>query len=120
MERLVALTRPLTRRTRPLAVIAAALMVAVAAPAGSIEAPHGETAITCMNPNSGTMWQIKVDYDRGTVDANPAQISPAEIKWRDAKDGWTYTLDRKSGNLTVVLASSTGGSMLFDRCRMKN
>jgi len=48
------------------------------------QAPHGETAITCTNAASGATWQIRVDYDRGTVDANPATVSDATIKWHDA------------------------------------
>ncbi|HTP91757.1 MAG TPA: hypothetical protein VMJ52_08490 [Xanthobacteraceae bacterium] len=92
----------------------------LAAPALGIEAPHGEVAITCTNLSSGASWQIKVDYDHATVDANPARISDAEIKWRDVKDGFYYTLDRKSGNLTVVLASATGGNFLYDRCKLEN
>jgi len=105
---------------RPLAVIIGALALGFtalgfAAPAVG-EAQHGDAAITCMNKASGTTWQIKVDYDHSTVDANPATINDAQIKWRDAKDGWRYTLDLKSGDLTVVLASSMGGNMYFHRC----
>jgi len=100
--------------------IGSALMLGFAAPALSIEAQHGERAITCTNPVSGATWQIKIDYDRQTVDSNPARISDAEISWRDAKDGWGYTLDRKSGNLRVVLASATGGNFLYDRCKLDN
>jgi hypothetical protein len=96
------------RQTRPLAVVAAVLMVGIAAPAVSAETAHGERSITCMNKSSGTTWQIKVDYDHNTVDA--------KISWRDAKDGWLYTLDLKSGELSVVLASSTGGNMYYHRC----
>jgi hypothetical protein len=81
---------------------------------------HGETAITCTNPVSGATWQIKIDYDRATVDSNAARISDSEISWRDASNGWYYRLDRKSGNLTVTLASATGGNFLYDRCRMDN
>jgi hypothetical protein len=106
----------MTRQTRPLAVVAAALVVGIAAPAVSAETQHGERSITCMNKSSGTTWQIKVDYDHGTVDANPANISDSKIAWRDAKDGWLYTLDLKSGDLSVVLASSTGGNMYYHRC----
>ena len=84
------------------------------------QAPQGETAITCTNPASGTNWQIRIDFDRSTVDSNPARISNATISWRDAKDGWNYTLDRKSGNLTAVVASATGGNFLFDRCELEN
>ena len=113
-------------RTRSLAVLgqslAAALIsslaVGLSSPGLAIEAAHGEAAVTCTNPASGATWQIKIDYDHSTVDSNPASISESQIKWRDAKDGWNYTLDRKSGNLTVVLASSTGGNFLYDRCKL--
>ena len=59
--------------------------------------------------SSGASWQIKVDYDRSTVDSNPARVSDAEISWHDADDSGNYTLDRKSGKLTVIVPSSTGG-----------
>ena len=52
------------------------------------------------------------------IGSNPARIDETAISWRDAKDGWRYTLDRKSGALTVILASATGGNFLFDRCRL--
>ncbi len=77
-------------------------------------------AVTCTNPFSGTTWQIRIDYDRGTVDSNPARISDAEISWHDAKDGGNYTLDRASGKLTVVVASSTGGYFLYDQCKLQH
>jgi len=51
---------------------------------------------------------------------NPARISDAQISWRDAGDGGNYTLDRKSGKLTVILASSTGGSFFYHRCKLEN
>jgi hypothetical protein len=79
-----------------------------------------ESAITCTNPASGTQWQIRINYERSTVDSYPARISDTNITWRDASDGANYTLDRKSGNLTVVVASSTGGYFLFDRCKLEN
>ncbi len=88
-----------------------------AAPVGAqpeVNAPP----ITCTNPASGATWQIGIDYDRATVDTNPARVSDAEISWRDAKDGWNYTLDRRSGELTVIVASSTGGYFLHDHCRL--
>ena len=116
MMRLADLTRSLAQRIRPLAVVTAALVVGVATPAISAPDLHGERSITCMNKSSGTTWQIKVDYDRNTVDTNPASISDTRIAWRDANDGWRYTLDLKSGDLTVVLASSMGGNMYFHRC----
>jgi hypothetical protein len=116
MKRWTYPTKSMAKQTRPLAVLVAALLIGVAAPAVSDEAQHGERSITCMNKSSGTTWQIKVDYDRATVDTNPASISDAKIAWRDANDGWRYTLDLKSGDLTVVLASSMGGNMYFHRC----
>ena len=82
-------------------------------------AQQGDIAITCTNPYSGASWQIRVDYNRSTVDSNPARIDSGTISWRDAKDGWSYTLDRKSGKLTVILASSTGGSFLYDQCKLE-
>ena len=86
----------------------------------SIPALGSETAITCTNPNSGTSWQIKIDYERKTVDSYPATISDSKISWADAKESSNYTLDRKSGKLTVVVASSTGGYFLWDRCGPEN
>jgi hypothetical protein len=74
--------------------------------------------VTCVNPSSGTTWEINIDYSHSTVDKNPASISESEIAWRDRKDRWNYTLDRKTGQLTVIVASSTGGYMQFDRCKL--
>jgi hypothetical protein len=105
--------------TRPLAAAIGALALNLAAPAITTKAQGIEAAITCTNPASGVSWQIKVDYDKGTVDSNPAHIGNAEISWHDATDGGNYTLDRKSGNLTVVVASSTGGYFLYDRCKLE-
>ncbi len=107
-------------RGRPLVVGIGALAAAIILPALNAAAQHGETAITCTNPVSGATWKIRIDYDRRTVDSNPARISDTEISWRDAADGWNYTLDRKSGNLTVILASATGGNFLHDRCKLEN
>lgn len=95
-------------------------MMSIAEPAIGDAARRGESAIDCTNPSSGATWQIRIDYDRSTVDSNPARISDAQISWRGAADGWNYTLDRKTGDLTVVLASSTGGSFLYDRCKLGN
>lgn len=102
---------------RPLFALAA---IAVVLARSALAAPSGQSAITCTNPASGIQWQIKVDYDRSTVDSNPARISDGNISWHDASDGGNYTLDRKSGNLTVIVASSTGGYFLHDRCKLDN
>jgi hypothetical protein len=112
---------------------AIALAMAVAAPNAGAKAqsqpqpqpqsqlqPHGETAITCTNPFSGATWQIKIDYDRRTVDANPADMTDSTISWRDAANGWKYELDRKTGKLRVTLASATGGNFLYDQCKLAN
>jgi hypothetical protein len=94
--------------------------VVAAIPAIGAKAQKGETAVSCTNPYSGATWQIRIDYDRSTVDSNPARINEATISWRDAKDGWNYKLDRKSGKLTVTLASATGGNFLYDQCKLEN
>jgi hypothetical protein len=94
--------------------------MAIVLAGSALGAPAGQSAITCTNPASGTQWQIKIDYDHSTVDSNPARISDGDISWHDASDGGNYTLDRKSGNLTVVVASSTGGYFLYDRCKLDN
>jgi len=92
---------------------------AVAVSCASANAQSGESVVTCVNPASGASWQIKIDYDRKTVDSNPASISEAAISWHDASDGGNYTLERKSGALTVVVASSTGGYFLNDHCKLE-
>ena len=105
---------------RSFAAAIAALAGGIIVPATGGAAQAGATAITCTNANSGTSWQISIDFDKNTVDSNPASISDREISWHDPKDGGNYTLDRKSGSLTFVASSSTGGYMLFHRCQMKN
>jgi hypothetical protein len=105
--------------TRLLTAGIGALAVGISFPATGVEVQR-ETAITCTNPASGANWQIRIDYEGKTVDSNPAYFSDAKISWRDAKDGLNYTLDRKSGDLKVVFASSTGGSFLYHRCQLKN
>jgi hypothetical protein len=107
--------RAFLARARAGAIVAPAGF-AIFALGGAVEADG--ISVTCTNPYSGVSWPISIDYDRKTVDANPASITEREISWRDAKDGWNYTLDRKSGALTVILASATGGNFLFDRCRI--
>jgi hypothetical protein len=100
--------------------VAAAIVTALpslcAAPVAANAQPDAPV-LTCTNPASGATWQISIDYGRATVDTNPAQFGDGEISWHDAKDGGTYTLDRRSGDLTVVVASSTGGYFLHDHCR---
>jgi hypothetical protein len=98
--------------------VALAIGVALTIIAG--EAQASMTEIICTNQTSGTSWQIRIDYDRQTVDSNPASISDDEIAWHDKADGGNYTLDRKSGKLTVVFASSTAGHFLYHHCKLEN
>lgn len=91
--------------------------IGTAAGIGGAYAQSGMAAVTCSNPASGATWQIHIDYDRHTVDSNPAVINDETIAWQES-NGWRYTLDRKFGKLTVVLASSTGGNFLYDQCKL--
>jgi hypothetical protein len=82
------------------------------------DAQQSRTAVTCTNPVGGASWQIVIDYRRSTVDSHPAEITEDEISWFDPGDGGNYTLDRKSGDLTASVASSTGGYFRHGRCRL--
>jgi hypothetical protein len=105
------------RLNRPLlAALAAAILGAMVQPVGAAT-PAVPTTLTCTNPVSGANWKISVDFGKSTVDTYPAHISDASISWHDQKDGGNYTLDRKTGKLTVIVASSTGGYFLYDVCR---
>src|ERR1700739_4792518 len=73
------------------------------------DAQESEAAITCVNPVSGTSWQIVIDYGKATVDSNPAEITRTGISWFDRKDGGNYRLDRESGDLIASVAARTGG-----------
>ena len=103
---------------RPLPTGCAAIAVALLFCASAAQAQENERAITCTNPASGASWQIKIDYAKSAVDSNAATISDATISWRDAKDLRNYTLDRKTGKLTVSLPSATGGNFLFHHCKL--
>lgn len=108
----------MTFLTRHVAMAICGLTVCLAtASAGGQPGPHAPL-VTCTNPVSGTTWQLDIDYDRRTVDSYPASVNDEEISWHDIKDGGYYTLDRKSGDLTFVAASSTGGYFLHDHCRL--
>jgi hypothetical protein len=101
---------------RRLAAGITAIIAVASAPVVRGAAPEAATTLVCTNPASHVSWPIHIDFATGTVDANPARISAGRISWRDRTDGGHYTLDRKSGDLTVVLASSTGGYSLHDHC----
>lgn len=113
----------LSNLSRPLAALIAALVYGFAINSASADpapTPHGQAAMTCTNPSSGASWRITIDYDHGTVDGDPASFTETKISWREASTGWRYSLDRQSGNLTVVLASATGGNFLYDHCKFEN
>jgi hypothetical protein len=96
----------------------APLLIALATiPAPSLAAATSAVAaMTCSNTVSGASWTIRIDYDRSTVDSNPARIAKSEISWHDPNDGGHYTLDLDSGRLTQIVASSTGGFILNHHC----
>ncbi len=109
---------PSLSSSRQLAAGIAAITIGAAVPASSAALAHAPATLVCTNPTSHASWQIHIDFERSTVDSNPARISDATISWHDRTDGGNYTWDRKSGILTVVLASSTGGYFLHDRCAL--
>jgi hypothetical protein len=98
---------------------------AVASAGATVEAEtagarHGQVAISCINPTVGEPFEITIDYDRATVDSHPARISETQIAWYNPGNGRSYTLDRRSGALTGVFPSSTGGVIFHDRCKLDN
>ena len=105
--------------TRLLPAGIAGLAACLATSTINCDAQESETAITCVNPVSGTSWQIVIDYGKATVDSNPAEITRAGISWFDPKDRGNYRLDRESGDLTASVASSTGGYFRHLRCRLE-
>jgi hypothetical protein len=106
-------------QNRVLATRIVGLAAGLATPTVNGDAQESKTVITCTNPISGTSWQIAIDFDRTTVDSNRAKITDAKIAWFDPKDGGNYTLDRKSGDLTASVASSTGGYFFHARCDLE-
>jgi len=97
--------------------IGTVLVSAGASAPPSFGAQSPESVFNCTNLASGAGWQIKINFQASTVDSNPARISSSTISWHDPTDGGNYSLDRSTGNLTVVIASSTGGYFIHDRCR---
>jgi hypothetical protein len=106
-------------QNRVLAAGIAGLVAGFAMPTVNGDAQESKTSITCTNPTSGTSWQIAIDFDRATVDSNRAKITDAKIAWFDPTDGSNYTLDRRSGDLTAIVASSTGGYFRHGRCSLE-
>lgn len=106
--------------------VTAGLALFMISPAFANGLPHlkgatsPELTVLCTNTVSGTSWQLGIDLLGSTVDSNPAHITRSKISWRDRLDGGHYSLDRKSGVLTAIYASSTGGYIIHDRCTPQN
>jgi hypothetical protein len=94
-------------------VVAAAISTAVC---GGDSVHAAAITFRCTNPKSGTTWEVKVDYDRSTADAFPAEITGSQIAWHDTLHGGYYSLNRASGALTFQNASSTGGYVTRHTC----
>ena len=84
---------------------------------GSNSAHAAAITFQCTNPKSGTAFEVKVDYDRRTANSFPAEITESQIAWHDTLHGGSYYLDRASGALTFLNASSTGGYATHHTCR---
>ena len=95
------------------------LAAGLTVPAINVDAQESKITVTCTNPISGASWQIAIDFEKATVDSNQAKITLATISWFDPVDGGNYTLDRKSGALTAIVASSTGGYFRHGRCTLE-
>ncbi len=93
--------------------VAIALMIS---PRCLAQAPPGSARVVCINPFSGATWALVVDERHGTVDGFAARLG-ASITWHDQRDGGHYRLDRETGAMSVIFASSTGGYELHDHCR---
>ena len=96
----------------------ALMVLALEAPAGSIQAGAEPATLRCTNPFSGATWDVAIDPARRTADSFPADITDRTIKWHDAAHGGNFEFDLASGELTVVYASSMGGTFLKDSCRI--
>ena len=96
----------------------AAMSAAMAGSAIAGEAQGNSTAISCTNSVSHAGLQITVDFQKRTVNSNPARIGDAEITWHDGRENANYTLDRKTGSLQSVIPSSTGGYFLHYQCKL--
>ena len=105
--------------SRGAAFLLAMLAAGLAYWSAAAQTQAGHRVMTCSNPASGASWQITIDFERRAVDSYPATISDSTISWRDPRDQGNYTLDRKSGNLTVAVPSSTGGYFIHDQCKLE-
>jgi hypothetical protein len=87
--------------------------------AAAADAPSSFTSVTCTNTVSHAAMQIRIDFGKRMVNADPAQIGDTEISWHDDKEQANYTLNRKTGMLDAVIPSSTGGYFLHYQCDLR-
>jgi hypothetical protein len=85
-------------------------------PTGKLVIGSGATLIRCVNLASGASWTIDLDAARQMADGQRAEFGLSTVHWRDPVNTGDYELDRVSGKLTVIRASSTGGYTLFYAC----
>jgi hypothetical protein len=107
---------PVTAVTAGLSI--AAVILALATPSSSDPVDPEPTTLRCTNPFSGTTWDVAIDPVKRTADSFPADITVRSIEWHDLIRGGRYEFDRATGELTVIYASSMGGTFLKDRCRV--
>jgi hypothetical protein len=113
---------PLPLRVPAVTVIAAgfsiaAIVLALEAPSGSDPMVTDPTTLRCTNPFSGATWDVPIDPIKRTAASFPADITDNSIQWQDSVRGGRYAFDRASGELTVIYASSMGGTFLKDKCQ---
>jgi len=87
---------------------------------GCAAAADAPSTLTCMNTVSHAPMQIRIDFAKHMVNADPAQIGDTEISWYDDREHANYTLNRKTGMLDAVIPSSTGGYFLHYQCDLRD
>ncbi|HXQ09579.1 MAG TPA: hypothetical protein VN805_01130 [Caulobacteraceae bacterium] len=104
-------------RKRAVLIACLASLAACSAPPESTWAVGADaTLIHCLNPASGTRWDVVIDPGRNLVDGFAARIGPNEVDWTDPTDQSHYELHRASGELFMTRPSSTGGYTNANRC----
>jgi len=93
-------------------------MLAATLAAAVAPMPPEAARLHCLNPASGTEWDLAVDYAKRTVDQKAAEFTATDIIWHDSDAGPNYDFDRSSGVMTKTVASSTGGYIISDRCEL--
>ncbi len=97
--------------------LAAAGFYSATIAARPVPAQAAPTVFRCTNPVSGAQWNVTVDFAQKTVDSWPATITGRRISWHDRADEGFYSMDRATGDLRILRASSTGGYEQHDFCR---